>query len=126
MGEKIRKEELIMKRLFVGLWSLLFFIPGIIKSYEYFMVEYILAENPNMDYKRALEISSLTTEGEKWQLFLLSLSFIGWILLSVLSCLILWVVYVNPYINHTMAGAYLRLKEKAINSGIASAEEFVG
>ena len=73
---------MFLKGLFQGLWSLLFVIPGIIKSYEYRMIPYILSENPNISRKRAFEISKQMMKGNKWDTFVLDLSFIGWQILS--------------------------------------------
>lgn len=112
-----------MMNLFVFLWSLLFVIPGIYKSYEYRMVPYLLAENPEMDYKRALELSRAMMDGEKMNAFILDLSFLGWILLSIPTCMILAIVYVNPYIYHTNAGLYIALREKAVNAGLVNPAE---
>lgn len=112
-----------MMNLFVFLWSLLFIIPGIYKSYEYRMVPYLLAENPEMDYKRALELSKAMMDGEKLNAFILDLSFLGWILLSIPTCMILAIVYVNPYIYHTNAGLYIALREKAVNAGLVNPAE---
>jgi uncharacterized membrane protein len=75
-------KTMFLKNLFIIFWSLLFFIPGIIKYYEYSMVKYIVADNPKIDYKRALEISRQMTRNNKWQIFVLDLSFIGWLLLG--------------------------------------------
>ena len=77
-----------LRRLYTGLWSLLFIIPGIIKSYEYYMVPYILAENPNISTARAFELSKIMTNGEKWNIFVLELSFMGWQILGMLACCI--------------------------------------
>ena len=59
------------------LWFLLFIIPGIVKSYAYRMVSYILSDNPNIGYKRAVELSNKMTDGEKMDMWILDLSFIG-------------------------------------------------
>lgn len=69
---------MFMMNLFIFLWSLLLVVPGIIKSYQYRMVPYIMAENPQMNYRDALALSSRMTEGHKLELFILELSFVGW------------------------------------------------
>lgn len=99
------------KMIRVFLWSLLFIIPGIIKSYEYYMVPYIMADHPDMNYKDALELSRKMMDGEKWKTFVLELSFIGWSILSLFTFGILSILYVNPYFNQTKAELYLTLKE---------------
>ena len=75
--------------LFIALWTLLLIVPGIIKSYEYRMVPYILAENPGMNRKEAFAISKRMMTGKKWATFVLDLSFFGWIFLSIFTCGIL-------------------------------------
>lgn len=96
--------------LYVFLWSLLFVIPGIVKSYSYRMVPYILAENPDLTTDEALALSKQMMDGQKWRAFVLDLSFIGWILLSILTLGILVIFYVNPYIEATNAELYHALK----------------
>lgn len=116
-------KTIFMMNLFISLWSLLFVIPGIYKSYQYRMVPYLLAENPEMDYRRALELSTAMMDGEKMDAFVLDLSFIGWYMISIFTCMILAVVYVMPYQYHTNAGLYIALREKAINNGLVNPAE---
>lgn len=108
---------LFLRDLYIVLWSLLFIIPGIIKGLEYRMVPYILAENPGMDRKEAFAISKRMMDGQKWDTFVLSLSFIGWELLSVITCGIVGIFYVNPYIQATFVELYSYNKIKAYNEG---------
>lgn len=114
-----------MKGLFVFLWSLLFIFPGIYKSYQYAMVDYILAENPGMDWQRALALSKQMTNGEKWNIFVLDLSFIGWFLLGALACGV-GTLFVMPYYYATYAELYTALREKALSQGFASTDELPG
>jgi hypothetical protein len=99
--------------LYKALWSLLFVIPGIIKGYEYRMIPYILAENPELDKNTVFRLSKEMMDGEKWDAFVLDISFIGWILLSLCTCGLLSVFYVSPYINMTSAQLYETLKHRA-------------
>ena len=69
--------------LYTFLWSLLFINPGIVKSFSYAMTPYILAEHPEMTASQAIDASKYMMQGNKWRLFCLRFSFIGWILLSV-------------------------------------------
>ena len=104
---------LILRDVLLVFWFMLLFIPGIIKSYSYCMVPYILAENPDMPATEVISRSRDMMNGNKMQAFLLDLSFIGWILLGTLTCglgLIFWTV---PYMQSTHAALYLRLKENA-------------
>lgn len=87
------------------LWALLLIIPGIIKSYEYRMVPYILSEEPNLPSNEVITKSRNMTEGHKMDMFVLDLSFIGWYLLG--SLLIgIGVFFVNPYKDATLARLY--------------------
>lgn len=113
---------MFFRSLHVFLWSLLCVIPGIIKSYAYIFVPYILADNPDMDYKRALELSQYMTNGHKFDIWVLELSFIGWQLLGMLLCCV-GGVFVNPYVNATHAELYLRLRQNAIDTGLTAESE---
>ena len=104
-------KTMFLKALYVFLWSLLLVVPGIIKGYEYRMIPYILAENPGIDSKEAFAMSKQMMDGNKWNAFVLDLSFLGWIILSVFTCGILAIFYVNPYIYMTDAELYVALKE---------------
>ncbi len=99
------------------LWSLLLIVPGIVKAYEYRMIPYLLTENPQMDAETAFAQSKKMMDGEKWNAFVLDLSFIGWILLSVCTCGILMIFYVTPYIQYTDAHLYLTLRDKMNRGG---------
>ncbi len=113
---------MLLKGIKNFLWYLLFIIPGIVKSYSYSMVPYILAENPNIGTTRAIELSKNMTDGHKFDMFVLDLSFIGWWLLCLLT-LGLGLIFLAPYINATKAELYLVLRDNALNNGICSYEE---
>lgn len=106
------------------LWFLLLIIPGIVKAYAYRMVPYILAENPNIDYDRAIELSMEMTDGEKFNMFVLDLSFLGWYLLGLLA-FGMGEIFVNPYKDATDAELYLVLKQNAINRGLCTYNELI-
>ena len=74
------------------------------------MVPYILAENPNVEATEALKMSREMMQGNKWNAFVLDLSFLGWILLTICTCGILGIFYVNPYIYATDAELYQAIK----------------
>lgn len=78
--------------LFTFLWGLLFVIPGIIKEYSYAMTPYILAENPAMTATEAITESRRIMNGNKWRLFCLGFSFIGWSLLCSAPTLIALII----------------------------------
>ena len=99
--------------VYVFLWSLLLLIPGCIKSYSYAMTPYILKDNPEMKNNAAIEESMRMMDGHKLELFLLDLSFIGWAILSILTCCIgfLWLV---PYMNMARVNFYEDLKKASV------------
>ena len=113
-----------LKSLFIALWSLLLVIPGIVKMYSYFMVDYILADNPGLDQARAFEISKKTMVNEKMNVFIFDLSFILWYLLSGITLGIVGIFYVVPYVEASKARLYDCLKQKALSNGFATYEDF--
>lgn len=116
---------MFLTNLFIGLWSLLLIIPGVIKSLAWSQVPYILAENPNLSGSRARAISEQMTDGQKWEIFVLQLSFLGWLLLGALLCGI-GLFFVEPYIQATHAELYARLRDRALSEGFATLEELPG
>ncbi|MGL4737500.1 MAG: DUF975 family protein [Cellulosilyticaceae bacterium] len=97
--------------LWTWLWALLLIIPGIIKGLSYSMAFYILADNPNMGIREAFNESKRITYGHKWDLFVLGLSFMGWVILAVLTFGIgyFWLI---PYMQTTYANTYKSLAGK--------------
>lgn len=109
----------------IYLWSLLFIVPGIIKWYEYALVPYLLAENPDMDIKRAKQISQTTMDGEKMDFFVLQLSFIGWFCLGLMLCG--YGLYaVMPYYQATEAEFYTCMRAKMLSYGYTTEAELSG
>jgi len=104
-----------LRGLYVFLWSLLFVIPGIVKSYAYAMTPFIMADNPDMTANEAITASKKMMKGYKGELFLLDLSFIGWSLLCVLT-LNLGNIALNPYRSAALA-AFYRTFQMHIPSG---------
>ena len=103
---------MFFKDLYVVLWSLLFIVPGIYKAYQYRMVPYILGENPDMTYQEVLQRSKDMMDGQKWDAFVLDLSFILWHMLGGITCGLTEIFYVAPYVNLTDAALYSRLSRK--------------
>ena len=93
------------------LWLFLFIVPGVIKAYEYSMIPYLLAENPNLSADEAFSLSKQMTTGQKMDLFVLDLSFLGWIILGAICCGI-GLLFVQPYPEATKAEVYLILKHR--------------
>lgn len=111
-------------RLTVGLWTILFIVPGVIKYYEYSMAQYIIHDNKNLSLADVKKMSRLMTQGYKSEIFMLDLSFIGLFILSILS-FGLGFIYVLPYYYTTKAMYYENLKTNAIENGIIAQEAFM-
>ncbi len=109
MGKSIALFLLIL--LFTMLWSMLFVIPGIIKGYSYSMAFYILAENPDMTAREALNESKAIMAGHKMDFFVLQLSFILWALLTAVTFGIAS-IYVMPYQQLTFTNFYHNIKRQ--------------
>lgn len=97
---------MFFKNLFIGLWSLLLIVPGIIKAYEYRMIPYLLAEYPDMPREEAFARSKEMMYGQKMNAFILDLSFVPWHILSGITFGIVGVLYSSPYIDATNAELY--------------------
>ncbi|MDR2370536.1 MAG: DUF975 family protein [Treponema sp.] len=100
----------LFEGIFIILWSLLFFIPGIIKSFSYSMAFFILKDNPNMNALDAITASRKMMNGYKGKLFCLHLSFIGWYLLCVLTFGIGY-LWLSPYVTLSVSNFYEDLKK---------------
>ena len=94
-----------LSQLFVALWSLLFLIPGIVKSYAYSMAYYVKLDHPDYGWKACIDESRRLLNGHKWETFVLDLSFLGWILVGAL-CLGVGTLWVTPYMAATEAQFY--------------------
>jgi len=106
--------------LFVFLWSLLCGIPGIVKAYSYRLTPYILSRHPNVNATEALNLSKRMTAGNKWKLFMLDLSFIGWYMLSGLTFGLLAIFWVAPYHSTADGGYFIEIRNKALEDGTVS------
>lgn len=95
----------LLTSLFIFLWTLLFIIPGIMAAYSYAMTDYILAENPDMKATEAMRASKEMMKGNRMRLFLLELSFIGWLILCLFTCG-LGVFALTPYQEAAYAAFY--------------------
>lgn len=100
----------LLRGIFIVLWSMLFVIPGIVKSYSYAMAHFIMAEDPSISCVDAITRSRQLMDGHKAELFVLRLSFIGWHFLCILTCGIgyLWLI---PYQNAAEAAFYHNLTD---------------
>jgi uncharacterized membrane protein len=112
----------VLISIFTTLWSMLFFIPGLVKSYSYSMTYYILKDNPEMSANDAITESRKMMDGNKWRLFCLDFSFIGWFLLSGLTCGLLF-FFVVPYMQAAHAAFYESLKGAPVEAEATEATE---
>lgn len=97
--------QAFLRSLYTLLWSLLFIIPGIVAAYRYAMTPFILAEHPELTASQAIARSKELMMGRKFDLFLLDLSFLGWVILAVLT-MNLGHLFLNPYRNAAYAVFY--------------------
>lgn len=104
----------LMQTLYIFLWSLLFIIPGIIKAYSYSMAYYIKLDHPTVySWNDCLQESARIMKGNKWKLFVLDLSFLGWFIVGAL-CLGVGVFWVIPYYQTAKVNFYESLKPEQI------------
>ncbi len=101
----------VKSAIYIFLWSLLFCIPGIVKSYAYSMAPYIMADHPEITGEQAITASKNLMNGKKGKLFCLQFSFIGWILLSCLTFGIL-ALWVGPWMDVAQAKFYESIKDE--------------
>lgn len=101
----------LLVSLYTFLWTLLFIVPGIIKSISYSQALYIIHDNPGMSPKEAIKKSQEMMKGHKMEYFVLILSFLGWNILNIFTLGILNIFFVGPYVNSTYALYYEKLIE---------------
>ena len=95
----------LLRSIYIFLWSLLFVIPGIMASYSYALVHYVMAEDPSLTAREALRESKEIMRGNRWRLFCLLLSFIGWDILGALT-LGIGYLWITPYREAAIAAFY--------------------
>lgn len=95
----------LLMNLFTFLWSLLFFIPGIIAGYSYTQTIHIMLDDPDISPLDAIAASKRLMRGHKMEYFILELSFLGWAYLSVFTFGLLG-IWLNPYMQVTFANYY--------------------
>lgn len=108
--------------LLIMLSSALLSLPAIIKFYSYRLTPWILADHPEIGYKRALKLSIAMTQGHKWAMFILDLSFVGWYLLGLLACG-LGVLFVRPYYLAVQSELYAQLRYLGVQNHLCTMEE---
>ena len=106
----------VLTTVYTMLWTLLLIVPGIIKGYSYAMTSFIMHDNPQFTADECIETSMRMMDGNKWKLFLLDLSFIGWALLCCLTFGI-GLLWLTPYMQCSRAKFYEELKARQTNTG---------
>jgi len=102
---------MLLMIVFIILWAILLIVPGIIAALSYSMTLFILADNPDLKPTEAIKRSRHMMQGHKSEFLKLILSFIGWLFLSVITCGILFILYVGPLYYATITEFYESLQE---------------
>lgn len=100
----------LLRGIYIMLWTLLLIIPGICATYSYAMTPYILLENPSMTANEAIAESKHLMYGNRFRLFCLYFSFIGWILLAALFTCGIGYLWLIPYMEASYAAFYREIK----------------
>ena len=111
-----------MWTLIILLWTCLLIVPGIIKSLSYAQVPYLMMDHPEMTWQEAMKESARMMQGHKWDLFVLQLSFIGWLLLAEITYFVS-MIYSGPYMYQAFVNFYRDLKGEPLNVAKAASYE---
>ena len=112
---------MFVKYVFYSLWCLT--IVGIaVKRYSYYLVPYIVAENPDMTARQAITLSRRMMKGHKWECFVFELSFIGWQMLGILTMGVFNVLFTNPYKTAAFTQYYAQIRAEAKAKNIPDTE----
>ena len=112
---------MFVRYLWYSLWCLT--IVGIaVKRYSYYLVPFIVAENPDMTAREAVTLSRKMMEGHKWECFVFELTFLGWEILGILTMGIFNIFYTNPYKTAAFTRYYAELRAEALEKGIPGSE----
>ena len=112
---------MFVKYVLYSLWCLT--IVGIaVKHYSYYLVSYIVAENPDMTARQAITLSRRMMKGHKWECFVFEVTFIGWEILGILTMGIFNVFFTNPYKTAAFTQYYAALRAEAKAKNIPDAE----
>ncbi len=107
--------------VFLTLWGLTL-IGGLIKSYSYHLVPYILAENPSVKTLDAITLSRKLMKGHKWECFMLELSFLGWDLLGIVTLGLSNILFTTPYKMAVLGEYYARLRSLGLEGHVENAD----
>ncbi|MDR2358016.1 MAG: DUF975 family protein [Oscillospiraceae bacterium] len=113
----------IVTGFFIFLWSLLLLVPGIIASLRYSLAIYVLADDPTKGVLECIRESKRMMKGRKLDLFVLELSFIGWMFvagfIAAICALIIslplnvFMIWLQPYMSLTLANFYNQVSGRA-------------
>ena len=101
---------LLLRDIFVVLWSCLGIFPGLVKGYSYKMVPYLVKDYPDLSETEVITLSRRMMDGNKWRTFLLDLTFVGWLFAGIVTYGVISVLWTYPYYENTIAALYLELK----------------
>lgn len=99
----------LLMSLAVGIGFILLIVPGIIVSCGLALTFFIMVDEPQISGIDALQKSWNMMQGHKWELFCLWIRFIGWILLSILTCGIGF-IFLEPYMVAATQNFYRKLR----------------
>ncbi len=102
---------MFLRGLLIGLGYICFIVPGVILSYSYKMVPYILGEETDLGPVEVLKKSRAMMQGHKWNCFVFELSYIGWRILALFTCGILNLFYVSPYFYNAYGALYIQIRD---------------
>lgn len=104
---------MLIRDVFILLWTLLLIIPGAMKAYSYRLVPYLVKDRPELSPMEVLAESEALMRGNRWRAFVMDLSFLGWLLLGVVTLNLGNIFWTNPYMNATDAALYQELTGRA-------------
>lgn len=105
----------LLVQVYTFLWTLLFVVPGIVKAYSYSMTYYIKCDHPEYTAKQAIDESRRMMYGNKFRLFKLHLSFIGWFIVGAI-CLGIGTLWVSAYAQAAIAEFYEEVRVQQCNN----------
>lgn len=111
----------LMTTIFTMLWSLLFIIPGIVKALSYSMAMYIKVDHPDYDWKQCIDESQRMMQGHKGELFVLNLSFIGWMIVGA-CCAGIGGFWVEAYMQAATSQFYENLRRSEITDRVENTD----
>lgn len=115
---------MFVRKFYLFFWSFTI-VGGIIKYYAYYMVPYIVAENPGIKANDAITLSRRMMDGHKWDLFAMQLSFMGWNILGLCTAGLANIVFVIPYRISTYCELYADLREQTISNQVEGFQYFI-